>query len=128
MALNEDLEQEAREKQESTQFQKGFTVTSELKCPRQETDKESQDRRNKNRTNTKLANLAEVSPAKVFRYKEIVEHGTPEEIEAVDSGKAKICPTYDKIKARERVELAQTEFLQDLFIAGHKSLNCIDHS
>ena len=55
-----------------------------------ETNKQKQKRWNKNRVNAHLADLAGVSTAKVFRYKEILEYGTPEEIAEVESGEAKI--------------------------------------
>jgi hypothetical protein len=54
--------------------------SSVLNTRTEETDKESQDRRNKNRVNSQLADIAGVSTAKVFRYKEILEHGTIEEV------------------------------------------------
>ena len=100
MALAEELEEEARQKSTSNlkQFQtinnEQPTECSELNTRRSETTQENQDRRNKNRVNAKLADLAGVSTAKVFRYKEILEHGTPEEIEEVESGEANIRPTY----------------------------------
>ena len=102
MALAEELEGKARENQELTQFQKKPTVCSELSTPQKlfenETPQESQNRRNKNRVNAQLADLAGVSTSKVFRYKEILEHGTPEEIAEVESGEAKICPTKDLLE------------------------------
>ena len=64
--------EKAKENQKSTQFKEISTVCSELNTPSTETDKESQDRRNKNRVNSKLADIADVSTAKVFRYKEIL--------------------------------------------------------
>lgn len=76
-------------------------LCSELNTGLKETPKESQDRRNKNRVNAQLADIAGVSTDKVFSYKEILKHGTPEEVAAVDSGEAKIRPTYDKMVARE---------------------------
>jgi hypothetical protein len=56
---------------------------SELNTRTGETDKESQDRRNKNRVNAQLAGIAGISTAKVFRYKETLEHGSSEEITEV---------------------------------------------
>ncbi|MFT5318417.1 MAG: N6-adenosine-specific RNA methylase IME4, partial [Chlamydiales bacterium] len=78
-------------------------------------DKESQDRRNKNRVNAQLAGIAGISTAKVFRYKEILEHGIPEEVAAVESGKAKICPTYDKMLERHRIEASFSEFPKEKY-------------
>ena len=82
MALSEELEGEARENQEATQFQKKSTASCERNSPQKlfETNEEKQKRWNKNRVNAQLADLAGVSTDKVFRYKEILEHGTPEEI------------------------------------------------
>ena len=82
-------------------------LSCERKTSSRETEKEKRARRNANCVNAHLADLAGVSTDKVFRYKEILEHGTPEEIEAVDSGEAKICPTYDKMA----VEISQTLFV-----------------
>jgi len=56
---------------------------TDLSCVRKtgsrETDQEKRVRRNPNCVNAKLADIAGVSTDKVFRYKEILEHGTTEE-------------------------------------------------
>jgi hypothetical protein len=54
-------------------------------------NEQKQKRWNKNRVNAQLADLADFSTDKVFRYKEVMEHGTPEEIAGVESGESKIC-------------------------------------
>jgi len=119
MALAEELEGEAKENQEATQFQNKSTVCWEPNTPQKlfenETPQESQNRRNKNRVNSQLADLAGVSTDKVFRYKEILEHGTPQEIAEVESGEAKICPTYDKMLARSRKETSAVSFPQEKY-------------
>jgi len=104
MALAEELEENAREASTNNlkQFQSGDNEKpTECWVPntrKNETPQESQNRRNKNRVNAHLADLAGVSTDKVFRYKEILEHGTPEEIAEVESGEAKICPTKDLLE------------------------------
>jgi hypothetical protein len=65
--------------------------------------------------NAQLADLAGVSTDKVFRYKEILEHGTPEEIAEVESGEVKIRPTYDKMLARSRKETSAVSFPQEKY-------------
>ena len=117
MALSEELEGEARENQEVTQFQKKSTASCERNSPQKlfETNEEKQKRWNKNRVNAQLADLAGVSTDKVFRYKEILEHGTPEEIAEVESGEVKIRPTYDKMLARSRKETSAVSFPQEKY-------------
>ena len=86
MALKDDLEDRAAKNQKSTQFKEISTVTSELKTPKKlfenETDQQKRARRNANCVNAQIAETAGVSTAKVFHYKEIMEHGSPEEIAA----------------------------------------------
>jgi hypothetical protein len=121
MALSEELEEKAREVSTNNlkQFQSGDNEKStECWVPntrKNETPQESQNRRNKNRVNAQLADLAGVSTDKVFRYKEILEHGTPEEIAEVESSEAKICPTYDKMVARSRKETSAVSFPQEKY-------------
>ena len=102
MALSEELEGEARENQEATQFQNKSTVCCERSTPQKlfETSEEKQKRWNKNRVNAQLADLAGVSTYKIFRYKETLEHGIPE----VESGDLMISRKLQKrIKEKERI-------------------------
>ncbi len=49
-------------------------------CCERKTSKEKRAARTEKCVNSQLADLADVSTAKIFRYKEILEHGTPEEL------------------------------------------------
>lgn len=121
ICLKDDLEEIARDNSKSNlmQFQttdnQHSSDSSVRKSRTIETDQETRKRWNDNCVNAQIAKAAGVSTAKVFRYKEIMEHGTPEEIEAVESGQAKIRPTYDKMVERHKAESTASCFPQDKY-------------
>lgn len=57
-----------------------------------------------------------------------MEHGTPEEIEAVESGQAKIIPTYDKMIDRHKAESTASCFPQDKYRVVYADLYERDNS
>jgi N6-adenosine-specific RNA methylase IME4/ParB-like chromosome segregation protein Spo0J len=84
-------------------------ISCERNQGQSETDSEKHKRNNKNKVNTKLAKLANVSPDKLFRYEAIKREGTLEDIAGIESGEKKIRPTYEDIRQRRRVETAKVK-------------------
>ena len=113
--IRERLEKEAEKNQKSgmpllnQEIQEIFNVTSETKYGQPETYSEKRKRQNESTINSKLAKLADVSPAKLFRYEAIKREGTLEDIAGVQSGEKKIFPTYDDMRQRRRVETAKVK-------------------
>lgn len=95
---------------------KGYikNISSEVNQSQTETESEKHKRNNENKVNSKLAKLANVSPAKLFRYKAIKREGTLEDIAGVQSGEKKVNPIYEEIKLKHRAEEAKQEQRNDV--------------
>jgi hypothetical protein len=90
MALKDELEDKASKNSAKDNWytnenkKPSENDSSELKSRTPEEEKkDKRERWNSNCVNAQLADIAGVSTAKVFRYKEIIEHGSSEEITEV---------------------------------------------